>query len=390
MNKLQRCILQQIINQESTIEKIKMCKNCKDVLKDIQVILFDEESSNFNGFEEKSFGKYSLCSIADYNKGWVIDNGTADKVELHVGRRAYFDINIISRLDDYLNGKSLEDESDFIMYMNYIKDENFELEIVNSLIERFSKSYDNRLFKRSIKSFYKYMVCKEFSRDIAAITYEENEFEQFYEKCFDAKLIGRNDILNKKYDFILCLMMKAIIIRADNRCRNKVDVLVEFSLNVLKCIMVNELYLLCLYLKNRQEVVKNIFAKFHSSIKGGLESAVRNTAWDIYHARMVEEHMLLYDSTLQKMILPYFATNDKGVKDYWGINPRTMVIINKGNSSSIYKHNVEHIKLMLADKNLYYSMIDPEQQEKRKNEINDIDIETIKKSLILQLNNVNI
>lgn len=390
MDKLQRYILQEIINKENTIEIVEILKDNKAVLENIQIVLFDEKFSRFKGFEEKSFGKYSLCSLADYNKTWIADNRNADRAKFCVGKRAYFDINIISRIDDYLNGKRLQDESDFIECMNYIKNEGFEFELVNSLIERFSKSYDEKLFMRSIESFYKYVMCKEFRRDVEIITYDKKESEQFYWECLNVKKIEKNDILNRQYDFILCLLMKAIIIKADNRCQNKVDALVEFSLNVLKCIMINELYLLCLYLKNKQEVVKKTFAKFHSSIKGGLENTVKNTAWDIYHARMIEQHMSLYDSTSQKIIFPYFVTNDNGVKDYWKINPRKMIIIEEGHPINIYKHNVEDIALMLVDNNLYTQMIDLKQQEKRKNEIREVNIGVIKKCLISELNNVNI
>ncbi|MCM1398311.1 MAG: hypothetical protein NC225_02385 [Clostridium sp.] len=390
MDERQRYILQEIINKENTIEIVEILKNNKTVLKDIQIVLFEEKFSRFKGFEEKSFGKYSLCSLADYNKTWIADNKNADRTGFYVGQRAYFDINIIVRIDDYLNGKVLEDESDFIKCMNYIKDEGFEFEPFNSLIERFSKFYDERLLTRSIESFYKYMICKEFRRNVEIIADDKKEFEQFYWKCLNVKKLEKNDILNRQYDFILCLLMKAIIIKADNRCQNKVDALVEFSLNVLKCIMINELYLLCLYLKNKQEVVKKTFAKFHSSIKGGLENAVKNTAWDIYHARIIEQNMSLYDSNSQKIIFPYFVTNDNGIKDYWKINPRKMVIIKERHPINIYKHNVGDIALMLADNNLYTQMIDLKQQEKRKNEIREVNIEVIKQCLISELNNVNI
>ena len=64
------------------------------------------------------------------------------------------------------------------------------------------------------------------------------------------------------------------LIKADKKCYNKVDELVKFCLNELKCIMINELYLLCLYLENSQDVIKHTFAKFHSSIKNGLEKSL--------------------------------------------------------------------------------------------------------------------
>ena len=186
------------------------------------------------------------------------------------------------------------------------------------------------------------------------------------------------------------MMMKAIIIKADKKCCNKVDELVKFCLNELKCIMINELYLLCLYLKNSQDVIKHTFAKFHSSIKNGLENAVRNSTWDIYHARLIEQEMSLYDEKTQMVILPYFATNDSGVKDYWRINTRKMVVIKDNRPINVYSHNIGDIETMINDKNLYYQIVDPSNQIKRRIEINNINIVEVKTALLAELKNVTI
>ena len=390
MDELQQIVLQEIINCKGTVEKIAIMKKNEDLFKNVKIVLFDEEASNFAGFEDKSFGKYHLCSVGDYCKMWILDSNNIESVQLKVAKRAYFDINVISRIDDYLNGKMIDDELDLVNYLNYIKSEKYDLEIGNSIIERLSKSYDERLFRRSMESFYKYLYADGLSRELAIQSINQGEFEQFYNYYKRIGQMCSDDILNKQYDFILCMVMKAIIIKADKNCRNKIDELVKFCLNELKCILVNELYLLCLYLNNSQDVIKHTFAKFHSSIKNGLENAIRNSTWDIYHARLIEQEMVLYDANSQTVILPYFATNDRGIKDYWSINPRKMVIINENETINIYSHNIGDIETWINDKNLYYQIINPRNQMKRREEINNINIDKVKTTLLAELKYVTI
>lgn len=390
MDKFQRAVVQEIINCENTVEKKAIMDQNKALLKNIQIVLFDEEASAFEGFEERSFEKYHLCSIGDYGKVWILDNENIEKLPLNVAKRVYFDINIISRIDDYINGSEIGDELSLVTFMNYIKNEKYELEIGNCLVERLSKDYNERLFRRSMESFYKYMRADCFSKELSTHSVDQEEFEQFYNQYKQIGMMNENDMLNRQYNFIFCLMMKAIIIKADKKCCNKVDELVKFCLDELKCIMINELYLLCLYLENSQEVIKHTFAKFHSNIKGGLESAIRNSTWDIYHARMIEQNMSLYDEKSHVVILPYFATNDRGIKDYWSMNPRKMVVIENGKPENIYSHNIGDIEAMINDKELYYQIIDLKLQEKRKQEINYVNIGEIKDGLLTELKKVMI
>ena len=83
--------------------------------------------------------------------------------------------------------------------------------------------------------------------------------------------------------------------------------------------------------------------------------------------------MSLYDEKTQMVILPYFATNDSGVKDYWRINTRKMVVIKDNRPINVYSHNIGDIETMINDKNLYYQIVDPSNQIKRRIEINNID-----------------
>lgn len=101
MEELQQIVLQEIINCDGTVEKIEIMKKNTNLFKNIKIVLFDEESSIFEDLEDRSFGKYHLCSIGDYCKTWILDNNNIEIVQLNVAKRVYFDINIISRIDDY-------------------------------------------------------------------------------------------------------------------------------------------------------------------------------------------------------------------------------------------------------------------------------------------------
>lgn len=381
-------IIQQIINCDSTLEIISLMKKHCQLLDDVQIIFFDEKASNFTDFEDKAFGRYYVCGIADYNKCWIIDNQNT-KFELKVYKRAFFDLNIISRIDNLFRGKFIEDKADLMDLLTHVKDNKYDLQIGNSILERMSKSYDEMSFRRSMESFYEYLEIEHFGDRLPVGFENSKSFDDFYKQCKRVGLMSNDAMVQLQYNFLLCLFIKAILIKADKNITNKADELIKFSLNELKCLMINELYLLCLYFKNDVRVDKT-FAKFHTSISGGLEKAVKNSVWDIYHARLIEQEMFLYEKNTNEVCLPYFITNDRGVKDYWDLNPRKMVVLIDGNARIVYSHNVNDLESELKDTTLFDEMIDVDLAYKRKREINSVDINGILDQLLLELNNVNI
>lgn len=68
MDELQQLVLQEIIKCKGTAEKITIMKKYKYLLKNMQIVLFDEGTPNFAGFEDRSFGKYHLRNIGDYDR----------------------------------------------------------------------------------------------------------------------------------------------------------------------------------------------------------------------------------------------------------------------------------------------------------------------------------
>ena len=51
-----------------------------------------------------------------------------------------------------------------------------------------------------------------------------------------------------------------------------------------------------------------VFAKLSKDYNKGIEYALENTAWDLFHSRMTFEHTRFYDTVENIVILPYFAT----------------------------------------------------------------------------------
>lgn len=98
--------------------------------------------------------------------------------------------------------------------------------------------------------------------------------------------------------------------------------------------------------------------------------------------------MGLYDEKSQLVILSDFATNDSGVKDYWKINPRKMVIIKDNRPINIYSHNIGDIETLINDRNLYDQIVDTSNQIKRSIDINNINIEEVKTILLAELTNI--
>ena len=382
MNNKQLEIVNQIINTEGTLNKISILNQNMELLKNIKIVLFDENHSFFNHFEAKSWGKYHLCALGDYNKCWILDGGDISNMRLNVSKKVYFDINILSRLDEYYHGKTIADQDDFVRFILHLKDEKYDLEIGNSVIEQIKKKYNERLFKQSIKSFYDFSLYKN-------VNSENDSFDEYYSKCKNIARMLDDESLKRQYKFILCILTKAICLKADKKISNKIDELIKFSINELKCMMVHELYLLCLYLTNDPSV-KKIFAKFHTSIKGGLENAVKNTAWDIYYARLIEQEMRLYACENKTIELPYFATNDQGVKDYIALNPRKIVVIDNGIAKNVYAHNVGDIGLMLSDNKIYEQIVDPIEVQKRNDDIVGVKIDDILDILLNDLKSIKI
>lgn len=383
MNGEQSRIVAEILEANTTLEKTMIYKSRN--MDGIQILLFDEEKSNMEGFCEKQFGLYYVSPLADYNKLWVLDNNCTDVIELKVSKLVNFDINIIERLDRYYKGKIIEDGEKFEELLQYIKAEGCDVDILTAVIERLGKQYDYESVRRTLGAFYKYMTNNCNIED--EILYKDNDFDEFCKKCFAVGNYYNNHmVLQRQYDFIWCMLAKAFLIKIDKSCTNKFDVLLNFCLNDLKCAMHQELFLLGLYFKNDPSIGR-VFAKLNKDYKKGIEYALENTAWDLFHSRMTFEHVRFYDTDKNRIILPYFATNDKGVYQYLSKCLFKAVIIDHDKMIPVYKSSIELSKYVVSER-LLFQLYDEEQMMKRKSEVTQININIIKLKLLQELKTI--
>ena len=193
-------------------------------------------------------------------------------------------------------------------------------------------------------------------------------------------------VLQRQYDFIWCILAKAFLIKIDRSCKNKFDILLEFCLNDLKCAMHQELYLLALYFKNDPSIGR-VFAKLSKDYNKGIEYALENTTWDLFHSRMTFEHTRFYDTVENRVILPYFATNDKGVYQYLSKCLFKAVIIDHGKMIPAYRSSIE-LSSYIMNESLQFQLYDEEHIVKRKVDVTQVNINLIKSKLLQELKTI--
>lgn len=381
MNEEQMKVVRQMVNADSTIERLKIFTSCN--MDDIQILMFDENQSLLKDFDEKIVGGYYLLPLADYNKLWIYDSKHLERVDMKVSAVANVDINILERLSLLYSNKNFDGKNDFINLLAYIKQNGYAYNLVTAVIERLNKSYDEKSVKRTLAAYFR--LVTNYSDDDENL-YADQVFGDFCDKCFRVGRDSQNIIwLQSQYDYIVCILIKAYLIRTDRTCMNKFDALVEFCLDELKCAMHQELYLMALYFNNDSSVGR-VTNKLNKDINGGIRKGIENTAWDIYHARMAYMTEKIYDSDNGTVFLPFFMTNDKGVYQNFYYNSLKAIIIDHGQNRPVFNSSEKLIEYMNDDalKDKLYS---PEQEELRKSQIMSVDINKIKSNLWNELNN---
>ena len=375
MNEEQNTAVNLILNTDSTNERRKIFTSYN--MDDIQILMFDEDQSNVESFDEKIIGGYYLLPVADYSKLWVYDSKHLESVKLKVSAVVNLDINILERLSWLYQNKDFNGKNDFIDLLSYIKRKKYAYNIVTAVIERLNKSYDYESVKRTLAAYYRLVTG--YSDDDNKLNAEKG-FLDFCNDCFNVGRLSHNlTWLQAQYDYIVCILIKAYLIKTDKTCLNKFDALLGFDLDELKCAMHPELYLMALYFKNDPSIGR-VTNKLNQDITGGIRKGIENTAWDIYHARMVYSFETIYDSGKDKIWLPFFLTNDKGVYQNFGYNSLKAIIIDHGQSRPVFNTSEKLIDY-ITDDMLKNKIYDQKQAELRKSQLINVDIAKIKDDL---------
>ena len=275
-------------------------------------------------FKNKILNGYSILGVSDYEKSYVFDNkyNSKENRAIKIGKTINLDLNVLTYLKNIVTNRKLEDEQNFIDYLKYIKESNYNFNMHISLLERISKPIDLKVWSDCVLSFAKYVTLENITKD----SLKNDEILPEAKYIWAKEILDSSVYMDEKIDqfyAIACILSKAFILktqRMDSKC--KFLELLNYSLNELNIYLEFELYLMYKYLQNDKSV-ERAFAKIQGISNKILEN-IKNTTWDILHIRLVEE-FIIDDLKKGKVIFHYIGTKDIGLQKIININPLKII-----------------------------------------------------------------
>ena len=324
--------IQEIINCETTIQKMEVFNRWN--LNECRVFLFDEEKSNFGNIGKSiSYGKFNMIGLGDYQKIWVIDKNTVNARNnfLPVARIINYDLNIFTYIHDFYRGRNVPDKENLIRFLRDIKSLHLTNNISTALMERYTTPINRKLLARMIESYvYFDSINFEAFQSNVPQTLKSDKYIWMKEIWEDAETYLSNDEVIQQYEAVCCYILKAFILKNTKNLSTEAKV-VEFKRYCFEelCVFLElEMPLLILFLKNDNSV-QEIFKKLQIGAKELIDK-IHNTAWDIFHIRLLEQNTLINCIENPDVIyLHYFATADSGLAEVLRANPIKMLVYYK-------------------------------------------------------------
>ena len=321
--------IQEIINCETTIQKMQVFNRWN--LNECRVFLFDEEKSNFGNIGKSiSYGKFNLIGLGDYQKIWVIDKNTvnAELNYLNVARIINYDLNIFTYIHDLYRGRNVPDKENLIRFLHEIKSLHLTNNISTALMERYTTPINRELLAKMIESYvYFDSINFEVFQSNAPQTLKPDKYIWMKEIWEVAEAYLSNDEAIQQYEMVCCYILKAFILKnaKDLSTEDKVAEFKRYCFEDLCVFLELEMPLLILFLKNDSSV-QEIFKKLQLGAKELIDK-IHNTAWDIFHIRLLEQSTLCdYIKNPDVIYLHYFATADSGLAEVLRANPIKMLV----------------------------------------------------------------
>ena len=334
--------IQEIISCKTTIQKMEVFNRWN--LNECRVFLFDEEKSNFGNIGKSiSHGKFNLIGLGDYQKTWVIDKNTMNAKDnfLPVARIINYDLNIFTYIHDLYRGRNVPDKENLIRFLYEIKSLSLTNNISTALMERYTSSINRELLARMIESYvYFDSINFEAFQSNVPQTLKANEYNWMKEIWEDAEAYLSNDEVIQQYEAMCCYILKAFILKNTKNLSTEAKI-AEFKHYCFEdlCVFLElEMTLLILFLKNDNSV-QEIFKKLQLGAKELIDK-IHNTAWDIFHIRLLEKSTLFnYIENPDVVYLHYFATADSGLAEVLRANPIKMLVYYNERIISIRRYN---------------------------------------------------
>lgn len=325
IQKSDRVLISELYNETNPHTICEIFDSKSKMYKEAKLIYFNLGiNPRLESFKNSILNGYSILGISDYEKSYIFDNKYNSKETrvLEIGKTINLDLNVLTYLKKIVSGGKIEDEDEFIEYLKYIKESNYNLNMSISLLERISKPIDLQVWSDYVLSFVKY----ESLDSITKTSLEDNTIlpEPKYKWAKD--ILDSSVYMDEKFNqfyVVACILSKAFILKTQKMDLNKKFVeLLNYSLNELNIYLEFELYLLYKYLYDDKSV-ERAFAKIQGISKKTLDN-IKNTAWDILHIRLVEEQMIS-DLRKDKVIFHYIGTKDIGLQNIIKINPLKII-----------------------------------------------------------------
>ena len=298
--------------------KSKMYKEAKLIYFNLGI------NPGLESFKNIILNGYSILGISDYEKSYIFDNKYNSKESrvLEVGKTINLDLNILTYLKNIVRNRKVEDEQNFIDYLKYIKETNYNLNMSISLLERISKPIDLKVWSDYVLAFVKYESLDNITKN----SLQDNTILLEPKYKWAKEILDSSVHMDEKFNHfyvVACILSKAFILKTQKMdSKRKFVELLNYSLNELNVYMEFELYLLYRYLYDDKSV-ERAFAKIQGISKKILDN-IKNTAWDILHIRLVEEQ-IINDLRKDKVIFHYIGTKDIGLQKIININPLKII-----------------------------------------------------------------
>jgi len=260
------------------------------------------------------------------------------------------------------------DISNFIEYIEFIENNQFNYNISTAIMERSASAINNygkKAWSEIIISYVKFSNKNFNITHPNKIMLTESDYE-WAKDIYDFLLQEKEQI--SQYQALCCLMLKAFLIKQNKEIKNKIEVLLHYSLDVLNVYLELETIIIDKYFKNEKSV-KKIFEKIENFSKDTVKK-ILNTTWDISHVRLMELTLAEDNKDVEEVFLPYFSSRDLAFNELSEINPIKMFIIYEEQSFAIRKKGISDI----CTNESLLSKIENE-TEKRKINVNKVDLE---------------
>lgn len=353
------CLAAELKDTKSTEEKIEVFK--KYNLPQCKVFLFDEETSQAKEIGKPiKYGDFQLLGLGDYRKLWVIDHNTIKSGYhcLGIVNVINYDLNILTYLNKLYRkkDKNILNKEYFLKFLEEIKNQKFDNNIATALMERYSNPINLDILLEMIES-YVYFDSLEFKDFISnsIVQLPNNQYKRIEDLKYDISQNLNKNFETSEYDVIVCYVLKAFMLKNNKNLskEEKVSLFKEYCLNTLSVHLEFEISMLIPYLKN-DDVAQNIFSKLQIGAKD-LKKNIYNTAWDIYHIRLLEIAFQRDNCRNSNIVyLHYFATADKRLLKILEMNPLKMIIIYSEGYIAVRKDNSIFFSKVEANKYFTY------------------------------------